>query len=194
MPQFVIEIAGPKNENVIFSPTRTKVRGRWDNAKTMHRDRGEAMKKLAMAAPSIPGKCILLDTDKMVGEIFDPLKDTREGQVALQAIKQVFKEYSTEFGTATPEGHPRETYPKLTPDDVKTWAFYMRNLLDTKMAEVVAGSAKLPTIDEIRKWPGRRLRDPLNDGQQTSKTEEESRLNNYGLYPFADEVLAEAKK
>lgn len=184
MAKYSIEICGPRCESVIFNPTGTRVRGRWDFAQNAHRDKAEVMKALAYEVPQIPGKIIALDTDERKGRIFDPLS-TGAGAAILAKVNEIFKGH----GTVMEEGraHPSED-STLTVDSVKDWLYWMRRLVDAKLAVIVPGSLDLPALDDIRAMPGRRLADPLNSSPQTLKSPDEQAL--YGLYKWADEVAA----
>lgn len=188
MPQYGIEINGPHNENAVFSPTSTRLRGRWEMAKVAHRDRekshaGEAYKALAVRVAVIPGIYILLDTDKRAGTIMDPMAETKEGKDILAEVNAVFKEYPAFFGGQIEP--VAKTTTALTIDQVKTWANYMRQMVDSGLAKGVGGTAVLPPRPEIALWPGKRRRDPLNLGLQTAVDDSP---REFGLYPWADEV------
>lgn len=182
MAKYSIEINGPRCESVIFAPTGTRVRGRWEFSKNAHRDKAEVLKSLAYNVSTIPGKVIAVDTEEKKGRILDPLS-TGEGAKILAKINEVFKEHGTvmEQGLA----HPAEDY-SLTIDSLKDWLFWMRRLVDAGLAECTSGSTVLPELDEIRAMPGRRLADPLNSSQQSLKAPDDQAL--YGLYKWADEV------
>ena len=188
MAIYVIECAGPQNENFMFAPERVKVRGRWDSAKIAHRDLDEVMKQITMLAPIIPGQYIILDTAKNVGSILDPLGGTQEGKQILDKLKGVYKQYQEVTGGDTSPVPAVNT--QLDHDGVKNWAYAMRRLLDAKNAVQVTefkGAVSLPPLEEIATWPGKRLADPLNSGEQTAKNTELGDGNNF-LYKYADEV------
>lgn len=160
MSKYCIEIAGKQNEQAKFSPTGDKLRGRWTASNVAHRDKGEAMKAMSRIE-AIPGQYVELDTNKKQGRIFDPLSETPEGKRIWKEVEDVLRRFQSVFG-----GRKRLETPKvvseLSADQVKTWAFHMRTLIDTGMARYVAGSDELPDVQTIRhKWPGRRMTDPL---------------------------------
>lgn len=179
MAEYSIEISGPRDESIIFAPTQTKVRGRWDFQRTAHRDKLDSMKRLAYEVPVIPGKVIALNTSTKQGCIFDPLS-TGEGAKILEKINAIAKE----FGDPESKAHPREDY-KLDANGVKDWLYWMRRKLDNNEAVLVPGSAELPTLAEIAELPGRRLADPFNTSPQTLKAPDDQAP--YGLYKYADE-------
>jgi hypothetical protein len=192
MPRYAIEIAGPRNERAIFSPIgKERLRGRWNFAKVAHLDKnkaanGEALRELSLVAPLIPGLYIVLDTDRRIGSVLDPLGESQEGKRIQAEIKKIVERYrfALECGA---DPRPKVDYPSLSADDIKTWLFHMRTMVDTGIAEVPSGVAPLPTIAEIRAMPGRRLRDPGNSGPQEAESEAEARRTGK-LYRWADEV------
>lgn len=165
MPVFSIEIAGPRNECVLFTPTGETIRGRWDFRNTAHRDLGEALKHVFIAAPIIPGMILRIDTDARSAKRIDPLKETEEGKAILAKINAVFLMYKQVFG-GPKEAHETVEYNELTTDQIKEWVFYIRSLLDNKMATLIPGSDTPPTLLQIRKeWPGKRRKDPLGNNR-----------------------------
>lgn len=175
MAKFQIEVNGPKNEQLIFAPIGQKLRGRWDFSRTQ-RDKSDPMKALALATPVIPGIVIVLDTDAKEGQIVDPLSETRDGKAVFARIQEVAKRFLGTFDEWQP--WPLATHG-LDVDKVKTWAHFMRVAVDCGYATDLS-SVKLPTTEDIAKWPGKRARDPLNSGPQEDK-----------LNRFVDEVSDE---
>jgi len=177
MPIYKVEVNGPHNESLIFSPARSKVRGRWSFAKVNHRDKGEAMKMLAMAAPEIPGMAIELDTEKRKARIYDLLTEP-ESRSVLKACNDVFKQYPAEFDGS--EKKPQETVRyELTQDDVKTWLFVISQTVASGLAVALPSSEAIPGDEVVRLMPGKRLRDPGNTGPQTAMAGERDRLEKW---------------
>jgi hypothetical protein len=187
VPQYAIEIAGPKNERVRFAPTGETLRGRWDQAVTAHRDKGDAMKAIAATASVIPGRVIVVETDKLRAKIIDPLAQPA-GKPLLEKLNAVFKAHSEVFGGEV-KPHPDQDHT-LTADTLKDWLYWMRRLVDSKLAVIADGYKALPTLDEIRQMPGRRVADPNYTGQCDAKTPDSEK----GLYKWTDEVPADGKK
>ncbi len=194
MTIYAIECCGPKNESFIFAPERIKVRGRWDSSKIAHRDLDEVMKQITMLVPVIPGQYIILDTSREVGHIVDPLGSTPEGKEVLAKLQSVYKQYPETTGGSTT--FIPEVKQKLDHDGMKNWAYAMRRLIDSKNAVLAsfpgAAVSNLPSLEEIAAWPGKRLADPLNTGEQSAKTPEQADQNN-GIYKYADEVAIPSK-
>lgn len=160
--KFVIEIDGPKNENVLFAPVQSFpfLRGRWAAFRVAHRNKSEVMGQMSRIE-SIPGICVELDTDKRQGRIFDPLRETDEGRKIWREVQAVIRDFPSFFG------NPREPWPetihdRLTPDNIKTWLWSMSNLVAAGQARVVGGSDPMPSPEDVRKMPGKRLKDPMN--------------------------------
>jgi hypothetical protein len=162
MAVYAIEIDGPKNESLVFPPNKEKLRGRWDFSR-IARDKSDGMKALALACPVIPGMVVRLDTKAMTGEIVDPLGVDPEGRKVFAKVIEVAKRFPGEFDETAP--HPSTSH-KLNQDDIKTWLFAMRTAMDCGYARRTNASESLPSIDEIREMPGKRVRDPLNSGSQ----------------------------
>lgn len=182
MAVYRIEVAGPQNQGLAFAPYGGRLRGRWESSRVAHFDKSEGMKALSQI-PVIPGICIELDTDKHYAKIFDPLRETPQGQVVWRQVSGVLERYQTEFGSMRELMEPKE-YRDLSQDDVKTWAFEMRKALDGNLARYVEPCDRMPTADEIRfAMPGRRVRDPWNSGPQEEK-----------LQKYTDEVMAGARR
>lgn len=160
MSKYCIEINGKHNENVKFSPSKAKVRGRWSTSNIANREQGEAMRSLSAAAEYIPGQCIFLDTSAKIGKITEPLRDTPEGRDIWKRILAVMERYKQTFSDRR-LGEER-VFNRLSIDDVKLWAFHMRTLIESGLAHHAPGSDKLPDADEIRdRWPGVINDDPL---------------------------------
>jgi hypothetical protein len=192
MAQYAIEICCPRNENAIFNPLQRKLRGRWDMAKVSHRDKSEAMKELALAVPSIPGQYVAVHVEKAQGKVIDPL-GLPEFKSTLDKCNEIFERYAGEFGRGGIRRPHPETTQVLDANALKTWLFCMRQLVDSGMATPAPGSDALPTLDDIRKMPGKRRIDPNYTGQHSLSTPDDG-SRPYGLYPWADEVSAEASR
>lgn len=158
-----IEIDGPQNECVLF--LGRKLRGRWDYSRVMHRDKSAGHKRLASSAQVIPGQCVEIDTDKKTGRIFDALSETREGRLVFEKIKAIAEQHPSEFDGGM-QPHPTATH-ELTLDEIKDWAWHMSDFVSQGYARVLLGT--MPSKEEIRRWPGKRIRDPNNTGRQENE-------------------------
>lgn len=162
MAVYAIEIDGPNNESLIFPPNKQKLRGRWDFSR-IARDKSDGMKALSLACPVIPGMVVRLDTKAMTADIVDPLGVDTDGKKIFAKIVEVAKRFPGEFDETQP--HPSTSH-RLDYDGVKTWLFAMRTAIDCNNARRTSASESLPSIEDIREMPGKRVRDPLNSGSQ----------------------------
>ncbi len=172
--KYQIQVAGPANEWLVFGPTGQRLRGRCEFARCQ-RNWADSVKELAQACPVIPGIILEIDTDRGIGTILDPLKETREGKEIFAKVQAVYQRHPQMFGEeVTP--WPKSEH-KLDADGVKTWLWAFRSAVDCNLAIVPASSEPIPKQEDISAMPGRRVRDPLNSGPQTNE-----------LSKYADEV------
>jgi hypothetical protein len=152
----IIEVAGGNNESVLFGQTGERLRGRWSAHKLAGRSSHESLAALHAALPDghIPGICLAIDPAKRTARRFDPLRETEEGQRCWKAMGPVMKDYAAFL----PAGQPWDTMEvaNMTDDQLKTWAYDMRNFLDCGLARHVSGS-ELPALEEIRAMKGARV-------------------------------------
>jgi len=177
MARYEIEIEGEKNESTYFPPLgEVRLRGVWRSSRVAMFDKSEAMKSMS-AIERIPGYRIACDDDTFVGEVYDPLNETEDGQRVFSQVKSVIERYKEEFGEIT--GLRDKIVKKLDADSLKDWLYWMRRKVEAGLAKPVAGSAELLDLETVRSLPGKRRTDPFNTGQQTSKREDDGRLPKY---------------
>lgn len=142
---FTIEVSSDLCQNVAFPPTKDVLRGRWSKAKVLI---GVSSRAELQKIPDIPGIHISLDSIRKVGRIYDIL-DMPENKSLLEAIR---KPYAAVTGQ---EGGPEKEkiYKDMKDNDVKTWAHWMRRLVERGSAVVVSGI--LPSESQIAKLPGK---------------------------------------
>lgn len=190
MPKYVLEIAAGDvpgmtgNEAATFAPLgKERLRGRWNASKVAHRDkqRGNvgALQRELSQIESIPGLFLALDTDKMEAARFDPLRETEDGKKLWARITAIYRKHLS--------NEPRLLEPQfirnMSADDVKTWAWCLRELVDCHLAQYATGSERLPDKDTIAQtWPGKRMRDPGNT--LISETD----MKRFGLPKWVDSV------
>jgi len=155
MAQYIVEIAAPRNRNVRFGPTLERLRGRWSHTVTGGRSVHESLSRLHMVAPEIPGIYLSLDTKIREAKRYDPLRETEEGRRLWVQIEEVCDLYHEYFGRRKP--WDTAVYPNMHANDMKTWLFEMRKLVDAGLARPVSGSDPLPDLDKIRQLPGGRM-------------------------------------
>jgi len=168
MPQYMIEVCGPKNDNHSWPMAGLEsVRGRWNVANIAHRDMSPGLAALTQAVSVIPGRYICIDTDKQEGMVVDPLAETVEGRAICAKISEVLKRFNGMLEHDTANGvmaHP-PVVKYLDVDGVKTWAYQMAQMVESGMAVNVPTAQPLPKSggmgraippDSIRAWPGKR--------------------------------------
>jgi hypothetical protein len=158
----VIEFGDSRNRQISFAPTAGVYRGTWSKGNLVPDEMTELIQKI----PDFPGVRAAIDPARRSGMVFDPmaLPENKEllGQVQ-RRIKEVF---------GADQGPERElVVSDLDDTDVKTWLYWMRRLADNKQARVVSGV--LPTMEEIRRLPGKRRMEAFNTSSRACKFEEE---------------------
>lgn len=161
MAKYIFEVAGPNCENLLFQVTREKLRGRWEASRVARFIPSEAMRDLN-TIPAIPGMHIVVDTSAKKAVIYDPLREDADGQRIWKQVHKVLKTHEYAFGPIYDLSPPVER--TLTADDLKTWLFSLRSAYDSGILQKVAGSDELPSVEDIRRMPGKRLTDVNNIG------------------------------
>jgi hypothetical protein len=152
--EIIIEIAAPLNRQVRFGPTGETLRGHWSHAVTGGRSVHESISQLHSVAPEIPGIYLSLDVHARVAKRYDPLRDTEEGRQLWAKIDDVLKRFPEALGQMQP--WDAAVYTELDDNQVKTWLYEMRKLVDDGLARVVPGSMPMPDRERIRTLPGGR--------------------------------------
>jgi hypothetical protein len=129
----------------------------------------ESLQKLSMLG-DIPGMFVQVDTKNLICRITDPLESTEKGRDLFKKIEIVCKGHPELFG-----GNGVRIVPAKTIGDteefekadqyslVKTWSYWMRRALKASHAAEVAGYLSVPTMEEIRKLPGKTDAIPMDD-------------------------------
>lgn len=163
--EIIVEIAAPKNRNVMFGPLRQKLRGRWDRtqngAKSVHQSFAEM--------PDIPGIRLFIDTKRDVVGLYDPLA-LGDGQKIMERYDRIHNTWPT----YVPQRKPWP--PQIIEDKavIKTWLYEVRKLVDRGRAIIVRGMDRLPSLDEIEKLSGPRGRAFFNSSADANKTVDNS--------------------
>lgn len=182
MPVFSVEVCSGSNDYWIFPPAQMRLRGHFSAAYVAHVNKtSDALRQLLSEVHDIPGIVVRVNTDQMKGEILDPLTNTPEGVRLLGRINEIFSNNPGDF-PAKQRGWDLVPY-ELTTDTIKDWLYWMRRGLDSGVAKL-AGGSPLPTLDQIRAMPGKRIADPLYTGQSTGEIPGAQ----YGLDKYTDEV------
>lgn len=133
--EIVIEIRAPKNEDVMFEPMRSKLRSAWRRAGLPAGSTSRSAHLLSL--PDLPGMRVCLTPSQRVGKVVDPL-GFDENQTLLLEANAVFRNLPSHRKDQHPA--PDRVYTKLTQDDVATWFYWMKRLVDKGEAVVVSGS------------------------------------------------------
>lgn len=155
MAIFTIEVNNSTNGGHVWMITKDNLRGRWDFGRTAHRNisqSAEGTKQLARVVRTIPGMFIQVDTEKWIGRIFDPLKETEEGREIFAKITQVYKQYESEFGLGRVGLVDAREFVFNDANELKEWMYRMRQAVDSKNASAVGD--EMPSIRDIEKAPG----------------------------------------
>lgn len=142
---FLVEVAGPKNEN-LMCPIDSKVcRGKWAR-KNLH---GKQFEGDFTAMPDLPGLCFVVNTHRRFVSRFDPLADEANAKLLKRAQRIALALDGIKRRAEKPfrwEGQ------NLTNDLLKTFVFWIRRMVDIGLMQVVKGT--VPEWPEIRKMPG----------------------------------------
>lgn len=144
--EIVIELGDDRGRQIYFQPINETFRGKWDNNLMRGQQASNAPGLAEM--PTIPGICVALDVQRGRGRAFDPL--------ALPKNATLLAEISGKYLSATKvEGGPMEekVHENLRPSQIKTWLWFMLNLVEGKKAELLQGT--LPKRAEIRQLAGK---------------------------------------
>lgn len=156
-----VELADPRNRQVLFPPTGMRLRGRFDRANLVSDERVDSMEGL----PVLPGLYLEVEVKGNVKtcRILDPLGFEENKEVLRQAQESV-KQFRGE------KPNPQEDYEEtnVNDDTVKTWLYWIRRMLDRKatrnergnplsgpLVSMVQGSMAVPTLEKIMAMPGR---------------------------------------
>lgn len=165
MTEVVIEIGGDRCRQVLWPLSKEPLRGAWRRGNLV----GTTMHQIMQAMPDLPGQHVSLDAARKVGRIFDPLNDPRMAEV-LRKAQAVHKEaFRTEAGAAEDK-----RFEHLTDDEVKTWLYYMRRIVDCGEARVVHG--ELPTLEQLETLPGRTRTECYNSSSRSRRWREDPEL------------------
>ncbi len=157
---FEIEIASERNHSYSFAPTLEVLRGRWASANVAHLEPGAVLRQVHQAAPIIPGMRVRVDVANRTLTVYDPLKETEEGQKIWARISAIFEQNEEVFGAdIKPVDSSRVEF---SVDAVKEWLYWMRRAINAGHAIKTPESSEIPTLEEVKKLPGKRQAEPWN--------------------------------
>ena len=148
MPVVKIEISDKCNRNVMFHPLQQKLRGRWDAQNVSYK---RAHQALAQLPTVIPGIQVIIDTNRKTRGYMDPLSNSEHAET-VEKIKMAREQVS-----GISPGHnpwPAVKFENSTHNELKTWMYWMRRLVDSKKAIIIGNADSLPTMADIESMPG----------------------------------------
>lgn len=156
--EFVIEFGDAQNCSFRWAFDDRVVRGWW---KRSNHKRGEPSEFMA-DMPDIPGLRFRLSSASGTAEIRDPLKEEKNARL-LERIKVAYRKIEKQ------DGRPEEpvVYKNLTADEIKTLCWNVRRMLDNRQCELLSG--KIPTVEELREFPGQIMTGSFDMGPEGKK-------------------------
>lgn len=155
--EVTIEIASDQNNSVQFPPTMEILRGRWANSNVLV---GQSARNELSRMPDIPGIHIQVSVRQRQARLYDPLAEQPD------LVRKINDCYKVIEGK---EGGPMKdrTIKDMTPDDIKTWLFWMARTVEAGQARVVKGT--LPSLAEIADLPGKTRIEQFNQSARKRK-------------------------
>lgn len=165
--ELAFELGGSQNQQILFKPTATVLRGRW----TTDNETGTSGIGFS-AMPDIPGMVVCISPKDKTFRILDPL-GFKENATTLTRANEVKEPY---FGKSRP--HEPVERANLSDSDVKSILWHLIGLVDAETALRVHG--KVPTHKSVLEMKGKLRLRYLDSSQATSKfaTDEELELLN----------------
>jgi len=153
-------LMGACGGSLYFQPSGRKLRSRWTPAEFATFDCNENMKALMLKVGKIPGEIVWCDLTKGNScdwGTIDPLNNHKPGSQEEKTATKLKEVMQSHFGhnSGTKFRNP-VTLKLATADDEKNVLYWMARALKSGVAVEVDGSPKLPTMEEIKKMPGRR--------------------------------------
>lgn len=146
--EITIEVATKHCGSLQFcavTPARN-LRGRWDRSKLY----GESINGPLSQMPDIPGMYISIDPKRRRARIYDPLT-LEENKDLLYTMEKIWNQTNQEAA-----GPGKETIRENMDDtQIKTYLHWMRRAVDDRCAREIPGSARLPSLKEIARLPGK---------------------------------------
>jgi hypothetical protein len=153
--RFEVEVSSDCNGSLLFTPATKKLRGAWRNSEASRFEAGKDIRQMAYAVGDIPGIRIFVDLAQDKCGYYDPLLADKRYEDLAAKLQEYLKK--TPLGPSNGVSFTKAyLIEKPTPTNLKTWLHWMRQALDSKYVEVPTGKPDLPSLDDIRKMPGRR--------------------------------------
>lgn len=168
-----IEISSKRNQSAFFPPTQEMLRGAWDQSNL---PKGSTSDRGLMNLPSTPGMRIALNITQRTAKIHDPLLLPQN-----QAMYEEFRAVHAQVFGPT-RAVPAREHELRDGDAVATWLHWMKRLVDSKMAKLVAGHLK----HTVKGRP--RLSWGATTGYERQSEEERSRAGDTETVPSGTEA------
>lgn len=156
--RYAIEVVTSKNGRLKFMPLARTVRGRWSATNIIGLDPNEDFKRIASIG-EIPGEIIWIDLEKREAGTAD--------QLALPANKGLWKTL-VDFNKRVNKKDIEFKAPSVSMDmdhnQIKDFLYWMARAVKAGHAQTVPGTPELPSLEDIKKMPGKRQ---LNHGYET---------------------------
>lgn len=163
-----------------FHPAGRSLRSRFTPADFAVFDCNENIKALMLNVGKIPGEIIYCDLATNEWGMVDPLQTHKPGSPTAKTVEKLQNVMRSHFGQGSGVKFKNPTVNKLfTPDDEKNILYWMARAIKSGSAVVCEGEPPLPTIDEIKKMPGRRK---VDYGSGTADPETKVILSRYDDY------------
>jgi hypothetical protein len=152
--EIVVEVCDEANNNHLWNPTQTRLRGRWDWAKV---PRGETSERGLHKMPVLPGITITVNPRERRAVIEDPLGHPDNARVLAEASGVHASIWQTGFTFVE-----RVVRENMTPDQIATWLYWVRRGVEGGHLRVLSG--KMFTLEELAAaYPTARIRRQFYD-------------------------------
>lgn len=127
----IIEVGDDRNRQIQFPPSKQILRGKWTIQGMGH---AEGAQRGFGRMPPIPGMRVELDPKNKRARVFDPLGLSDMANVLAEANAVVKAAFSHEM-----RPQDESVFPSMSQDQLASWAYWMRRLVDDGKATMVEG-------------------------------------------------------
>lgn len=150
---FTVEVADQWNRNAKWPLDERVLRGRWSRDNVVHDVDDERFRGM----PDLPGLLIHVEGRGRRAAITDPMANPANREVSDKVSKIIA---NAQMGSMGPE--PDYTVENLSNDDLKSWCYWVRRMLDNKQLRIHRGT--VPSMDEISRMPGKVFKENFDTG------------------------------
>lgn len=173
----VVEIADSRNGNVLWPITQAVLRGKWARANIPAQSYPERLQEM----PDLPGMHIAIDTNRRKGSVFDLLSRSTHKDLLKKANRQHLAIWGVEC-----EPERDITLATMTDNQMKSWLYWIRRMLDAKQCVCVEGT--VPSMAQIEAMPGTFMTNVFDASVHVKKETEKS------VYPYVAPVIQDYQK